>query len=79
MKMKDTTLRMLKTDMLAGGMWKCPMVAFIAAPCSTKNEAICVKTTEYIIVQTHIGRSLNMHFTSSTCVIVHRFLSLYFV
>lgn len=40
MKMKAATLRMSKLDMLAGGMWKPDMVVFMAAPCSTKREAI---------------------------------------
>ncbi|KAK6250987.1 hypothetical protein SCA6_004992 [Theobroma cacao] len=44
--MKSATLRMSKLDMLAGGIRKFEMVVVIAAPCSTKREAICVKTTE---------------------------------
>lgn len=70
--MKEATLSMSKLDMLAGGMWKEATVVFMAAPCSTKREVICVKTTEYKIVQSQIGRSLNMHFTSSTCVTEQR-------
>ena len=61
---------MSKLDMLAGGIRKCEMVVFITAPCSTKREAICVKTIEYIVVQSQIGSSLRMHLTSSTWVML---------
>jgi hypothetical protein len=44
--MKNATLRISKLDMLAGGILKFDTVVFIAAPCSTNREAICVKTTE---------------------------------
>jgi hypothetical protein len=64
--MKTATLMISKLDMLAGGTLKLETVVFMAAPCSTKREAICVKTTEYIMVQSQMGSSLNMHFTSST-------------
>lgn len=38
--MKMATLRISKLDMLAGGILKREIVVFIAAPCSTKSEAI---------------------------------------
>ncbi|CAA7408000.1 unnamed protein product [Spirodela intermedia] len=74
--MSTSTLSISKTDMLDGGTWKCPTIVFILSPCSTKREAIWVNTTEYMMVQTQMGRSLSTHFTSSTWVIVqslHRF------
>lgn len=65
--MKSATLRMSKLDMLAGGIWKFETVQFIAAPCSTKREAIWLNTTEYSMVHSQMGSNLSMHFTSSTC------------
>ena len=64
--MKIATLRMSKLDMLVNGILKWDIVFFTAASCSTKRESICVKTTEYIMVLSKIGRSLSIHFTSST-------------
>lgn len=44
--MKKATLMISKEDMLAGGMRKLEIVVSMASPCSTKREAIWVKTTE---------------------------------
>lgn len=64
-------LIMSKIVMLAGGMWKFEIFRFMAAPCSTNREIICINTTDDNMVHSHIGRSLSTHFTSSTWVTVH--------
>lgn len=63
---------MSNADMLAAGKRKLPTVASMTSPCSTKREAIWVKMTEYIIVQSQIGSIRSIHLASSTCVTLQR-------
>lgn len=71
-RMNVDVLIMSNANMLAGGIWKFEIVVFMAAPCSTKRESICMNTTEDKTVQNQIGSNLRMDFTSSTCVMVQR-------
>lgn len=63
---------MSKADMEAAGRWNLPMLESMTSPCSTKREAIWVKITEYMIVQSQTGSIRMMHLASSTWVMVQR-------